>query len=134
MRRCFFIVLFILLTGQAFSQKSEVGLFLGGSYYLGDLNPQLHFVLTKPAFGIIYRYNFNQRVTLKLDALYGNVAGDDAISKANTNRNLNFKSPIIEISPNVEINFLPYQIGNYKLPFTTYATPNFQSMECTKKH
>ncbi|OIO99194.1 MAG: hypothetical protein AUJ97_09180 [Bacteroidetes bacterium CG2_30_32_10] len=120
MRKCFIIVLFTLFTSQTFSQKSEIGLFLGGSYYLGDLNPKWHFVLTKPAFGIIYRYNFNQRVTLKMDALYGTVAGNDAISKTNTLRNLSFKSPIIEISPNVEINFLPYQIGNYKLPFTTY--------------
>lgn len=121
MRKCLIIVSFFLFAGQIIAQKSEIGLFLGGSYYLGDLNPQLQFVLTKPAYGIIYRYNFNQRVTLKLDALYGNVAGDDLVSKTNKNRNLSFKSPIIEISPNVEINFTPYQIGNSKLPFTTYV-------------
>jgi len=120
MRKCFVIVLFSFLTSQTFSQKSEVGIFLGGSYYLGDLNPYIHFLLTKPAGGIIYRYDFTPRITLKIDALYGNVAGDDAISKANLNRNLSFKSSIIELSPNVEINFLPYSIGNYKMPFTTY--------------
>ncbi len=121
MRKSFVLVLIILLTSQAFSQKSEFGLFLGGSYYLGDLNPQLHFALTKPAVGIIYRYNFNPRVTLKINALYGNVVGDDLKTKTNANRNLSFKSPIIELSPNVEINFLPFTLGNSKTPFTTYV-------------
>jgi hypothetical protein len=121
MRKSFVILFFTLLTSQTFSQKSEIGLFLGGSYYIGDLNPQIHFLLTKPAAGIIYRYNFNQRISLKIDALYGTVAGDDAISKANLNRNLNFKSPIIELSPNIEINFLPFKLGNDKTPFTNYV-------------
>ncbi len=120
MRKCLVIVLFTLFAGQAFSQKSEIGIFLGGSYYIGDLNPNIHFLLTKPAAGIIYRYNFSTRVTLKIDALYGSVAGSDAINKSNTNRNLSFKSTILELSPKVEINFLPYSVGNHKLPFTTY--------------
>jgi hypothetical protein len=120
MRRCFIICYLTLFTLQTFSQKTEIGVFLGGSYYLGDLNPQIHFLYTKPAAGIIYRYNVNKRITLKIDGLYGNVEGNDTKSKTNPNRNLNFKSTILELSPNIEINFLPYSIGNSKTPFTTY--------------
>ena len=41
----------------------ELGVFLGGSYYIGDLNPIRHFdQFTKPAGGLVCRYNFNPRL------------------------------------------------------------------------
>jgi len=120
MRICCIIFFLLFFSNQVVSQKTEIGFFLGSSYYLGDLNPQFHFLYAKPAAGIIYRYNYTQRITLQIDALYGTVAGSDCIRQTTTNRNLSFKSSVIELSPNIEINFLPYSIGNRKTPFTTY--------------
>jgi hypothetical protein len=48
------------------------------------------------------------------------VAGDDAKAKFNVERNLSFKSSIIEFSSQLELNFLPYQTGNDKAYFTPY--------------
>ena len=39
-------------------KTNEIGIFLGGSYYIGDLNPTGHLnSLTRPAAGLVYRHN-----------------------------------------------------------------------------
>lgn len=101
------------LRGQEF-YRSEVGLFLGGSYYLGDLNPSKHFLQTKFAGGVIYRYNITPRWALKVNALLGGLEASDAVSKANIDRNLSFKSMIFDFSTQIEFNFLQYIPGNKK--------------------
>src|SRR5437868_1724764 len=59
-------------------KSSEIGLFLGGSYYTGDLNPSGHFNrFTRPAVGGIYRVNFNPRMSAKAVGSYGMIEADD---------------------------------------------------------
>lgn len=116
-----FIVLFLLTAfGTAQAQRNEIGITLGGSYYLGDLNPSKQFMLTKPAGGLVYRYFFNPRWALKFEGIYGKLEGSDAKSKFNEQRNLSFKSNFTEISSQIELNFLPYVTGDDKEYFTPY--------------
>ena len=62
------------MSAQRTKRSSEVGVFLGGSYYIGDLNPNGHFSqFTRPAAGIVYRYNFNRRFAARANFLYGNL-------------------------------------------------------------
>ncbi len=111
----------MLLASSSFSQKSgDLGVLGGVTYYLGDLNPALPFRLSKPAFGILYRQNFNSRVSLRVHGLRGEVAGDDAVSKENPERNLNFESVITEAGLQLEINFFDYFIGSRMHPITPY--------------
>lgn len=112
MKRLLIIPLFLAIMLNVSAQRNEIGVFLGTSYYLGDLNPSKHFLLTKPAGGIVYRYVFNPRWAIKMNGLYGTVAGDDAVSKFNEQRNLSFKSGLFEMSTQLELNFLPYVTGN----------------------
>lgn len=113
------IALFTFMSIRA--QRNEIGLLLGTTYYLGDLNPSKQFLQAKPAVGLVYRYVFNQRWAIKMDGLYGSVAGADSISKFNIKRNLSFKSPLAEFSTQLELNFLPYMTGNLtKNYFTPY--------------
>ncbi len=112
MKKFFVLPLFLLFTISVFAQRNEIGVFLGTSYYLGDLTPSKHFLLTKPAGGIIYRYIFNPRWAIKMNVLYGNIEGNDAVAKFNEPRNLSFKSRIWELSSQLELNFLPYVTGN----------------------
>ena len=66
------------------------------------------------AGGLTYRVNFDRRFSFKSSALYINIYADDANSSdpIKKNRNLHFKSDIIELSGQVEFNFLPYETGN----------------------
>jgi hypothetical protein len=121
------IIFACLLTISAWAQKTdryqEIGLFLGGSYYLGDLNVAKHFNMIEPAGGIVYRYNFNQRYNIKANVLFGTVKGADSESgvPSQISRNLAFKSPITEVAAEFEFNFLEYAIGNRKTLFTPYV-------------
>lgn len=120
MKKYLIIAFFLVSAAGAFAQRNEIGVFLGTSYYLGDLNPSKHFLLCKPAGGIIYRYDFNMRWALRINGLYGTVEGNDAVAKFNEERNLSFKSGVFEMSTLLELNFLPYATGNKE---RNYFTP-----------
>ena len=103
-------------------KTSEIGIFLGGSYYTGDLNPSGHFNrFTRPAAGVLYRVNMNPRISAKAIASAGILEGDDAYSKneSHHNRNLSFKSKILEFAVEGEFNFLPFTTGSKKVSVVT---------------
>lgn len=103
-------------------QGVEFGGFIGVAHYFGDLNTD--FSLNDPglAGGFIGRYNFNERVAIKLAGTVGQVSAFDFDSN-NTferERNLDFRSRILDISGQVEFNFLPYFHGSKSDFFTPY--------------
>lgn len=128
LKNFFFILISALFSSHTgFSQpkqkSSEIGVFLGGSYYIGDLNPLAHFnQFTKPAGGIVFRYNFNPRLAARANAFLGAIEGQDSFSNssAQQQRNLHFKSTIAELSAQLEFNFLNYKIGDDRQLFSPY--------------
>lgn len=131
MRTAFWcIVLIFLFSFKGISQpqqkrnfrQHEVGGMLGGSYYLGDLNPRKHFFLTQPALGLFYRFTPNYRYAFRGGVNFGSIMGDDSQSEDadQLQRNLNFKSNIYEFNALAEFNFLEYRISEDKYKFTTY--------------
>jgi hypothetical protein len=114
MKKLLFSVIFVLSAGWVSAQSQEIGLFAGGSYYLGDINPGYHFMMTRPAFGAVIRYNYGTRWAFRISGLRGRVEADDAVSKVTDTRNLKFKSKITEISATAEFNFFDYYIGSKK--------------------
>lgn len=116
-----FLLFTTMVAGQvAKSQDVEFGVFGGGSYYLGELNPDRQFFFTKPAFGVQARFNLDDRWSVKLAGYKGTIAGDDAVRKANELRNLRFTSSISEVSAVLELNYLEYFIGSSNHFFTPY--------------
>jgi hypothetical protein len=116
-----FIIPFLFCTEVGLAQRSlEVGLFGGGAYYLGDLNPQKHFSQIDLAYGLMARYNLDSRWAVKVGAYRGTVKADDNISKANLSRQLSFSSKITEISAVMELNFLDYITGNTRQYISPY--------------
>lgn len=105
------------------AQYSEIGFTVGASYYIGDLNPYQHFPKgTSIAGGLVYRYNFDKRYALKANLLYGGLQGNDANSdrEVQLQRNLHFKSSLLEIGAQLEVNFFEYTIGDPKHWITPY--------------
>ncbi len=121
MNKTLLLLLGILMAPALWAQRSEAGIMLGTSYYLGDLNVDQHFGLAQPAGGLLYRYNLNPRWAFKMNAYYGEIVGDDA-SKAGENqqRNLSFKSGVLDIGAQMELNFFRYFTGSQKSYFTPY--------------
>lgn len=104
------------------ASKSEMGPMIGGSYYTGELNRMGHFKQMNLAAGLIFRYNINPRLAFRANAFYGNVQGDDKLGKTDfaKNRNLSFKSMILEVAAGVEFNYYQYQMSNREHGITTY--------------
>jgi hypothetical protein len=120
-------LLFILLLGCSATitqaQDWEAGGWIGTSSYFGDLNPNYDLSNPEMAGGIILRYNFNKRLALKLGGNYGSIVGNDAFSDDvfQRNRNLSFRSDIMEGNMNFEFNFMTYEHGSKRDRFTPYA-------------
>ncbi len=93
---------------------SEVGVTALGAYYIGDLNPFVHFKQTQPGGGLTYRLNFDQRFALRSSVAYSQVEGYDSKTGLafQVNRNLSFKSHIFEFAAVMEFNFFDYAHGN----------------------
>ena len=105
---------------HSFGQRHEVGMAIGGTYYLGDLNPSRLFMLPGLSLNANYRFNINSRMALRANFLYGKIAGDDAIVKFNENRNLRFTSPVWEAAALYELNFVQFEPGNVMTPATPF--------------
>jgi hypothetical protein len=123
----FFSLLFAILN-TVFAQKDEIGVMLGCSFYLGDLNPNGFFnEFTRPAAGVIYRHNINNRFSYRGNFFAGTVTADDSRSSSafQRERNLDFKSPIEELSGEFEFNFLEYETGNPKYNFSPFIFGGF---------
>ena len=98
--------------------KNEIGFTVGGMNYIGDLNNQSMFGRVNLAFGGLYRLNFDERWSLRVDVDYGHVEGGnpDYIER----RNLSFRSYILEGSMRVEFNFFPFSMRDDHFVWTPY--------------
>ena len=114
------IVLSVLLAGVSAVAQSEIGICGGVSFYMGDLNPKGVFKGARPAGGVLFRYNISPRVAFKATALFGSVEGSDAKTGKDLARNLSFRSPISELSAQIELNFLKLYNEKGQNPFSPY--------------
>jgi len=120
MRRYFLLLLVGLLAFEGRSQVSEIGLCGGVSFYMGDLNPKGVFAGSRPAGGLVYRYNINPRFAFKATALFGSLSASDA-KTGTPERNLSFRSPLSELSAQMELNFLKLYNERGKNFFSPYV-------------
>jgi hypothetical protein len=106
-------------------QSREMGIMLGVMNYKGDLQ-QATFSSDNnlPGFGFLYRRSYSNHWAFKTAISYGHIKADDAQSDDpfNQNRNLNFKSSILEGTGQFEFNFFPYQTANPSTIFTPYMS------------
>jgi hypothetical protein len=124
------IILTFLLSQAMHAQKSgqtdfELGLSGGVSWYNGDINPYAHFSNNywHESVGVSLRRNLNQRFVLRAQINFGHISADDiqSSSQFQSNRNLNFSSPLYEAASTLEFNFLPFDALINKHRFSPYS-------------
>jgi hypothetical protein len=89
----------------------EVGITLGASNYMGDLTPLVALNESHPMGGIVCRFNYSDFLTLRGNAVFGQISGNDqnySSDAAYRKRNLSFKSNIMEFSGTLEWNILGF--------------------------
>ena len=114
-------LLFASLGLQA--QVWEVGAKVGGAGYMGDLNLNNPLKISGLAAGVFVKANFDPYWSLGLHYMHGTISGDDADSKLTTfrARNINFKTPLDEISFQLDFNFLDYFSGGGRKNISPYV-------------
>ena len=133
----FFILLLVSLNtlGASAQQGFEAGGWIGVSHYFGDLNTNFYLADPGLAAGLVGRYNFNNRICMKLSANYGTIQASDANSENSFEqaRNLNFRSRIFDGTFQFEFNFLPYTHGSKKEFYTPYLFAGFSVLHYNPK-
>lgn len=115
-----FVFLYFSISASA-QQSGEIGLHIGGTYYMGDLNWTQHFYSPRANYGAFYKQHFGSRIAVKFGALYTHIQGNDETSRWEYQnlRNFAFETQLTEASAQVEFNFLIYEIGEVKKKFFT---------------
>jgi len=110
----------------------EFGIMGGGSNYQGELtNSFFESKGTHLAMGILTRYNPNERVTFRLQAVRGKISGDDrwypSISERNV-RNLDFESVLWDFKAGLDINLrvLDFKQTRGVIPYVTTGLSVFK--------
>ena len=121
------LVFLLLLMTTSRAQNFEVGAWMGGANYFGDLNSNASFSMIRPAGGVFLRNNFNTRWVLKSSISFGQLTFDDKKSSNtfNRQRNLHFKSNVGEIAAMLELNFLEFNKKKKQQWFSPYFTIGF---------
>lgn len=106
------------------THRQEITVGLGISNFLGELGGRnqigspfvwdLEFPMTKPAVSLGYRYYLAEPLSLRLNGTYGILAGNDNLTQEvfRNNRNLSFKSTLIEAQLCVEFHPFQEQLGH----------------------
>jgi len=109
-------ILMTLLTGNvAHSQDIQYGVKGGISFYFGDLAPAQNISSFESGLsaGVFLKRSFNDLLSLRVDASYLDIYGDDANSNETwrSNRNLDFQSDIFEGSVTAELTPFAIRVG-----------------------
>lgn len=121
---CILLCAFACCTQGAFAQMRgwEAGAWIGGSNYFGDLNTNWRLNRIALAGGAGARYNFNDRLALRLGVHAGSISAYDSDSKniVEQRRNLHFRSLVADAGLQFEFNFMPYVHGHREYFYTPY--------------
>ncbi len=131
--RYFFIIVLSLITIQlSHAQTYEVGVFAGGSNFIGDVGSTKHISPNKPAIGGIFKWNRSARHSFRFSLIYTELEGIDSKSDdpRRKERDYKFNNHIIEASLGLEFTFFDFNLHNRK----TNATPYLYTGITVAKH
>jgi len=116
-----FVVLFILTTGLANAQRSELGFGLGTFNYTGDLVRTYNFKYSRPAGTVFYRSNLSNVVSFRAAVTAGQLAASEKpIDPAAVLRDASFDIFLFEVSTVMEYHFLRWHDTKRFTRFSPY--------------
>ncbi|GAA4444713.1 hypothetical protein GCM10023091_35330 [Ravibacter arvi] len=106
-----------------FGQKWEVGAGVGGMNYTGDIARKLQIRNFRPAGNLFARYNLKNGFSFRAEFLGGGIAAADrnADNAFQQQRDLSFKTLVLEGNLATEYNFLDYRDSRKALNWTPYV-------------
>ena len=106
----FLVSIFFIQSGQ--SQIYEVGLFVGGSNFIGDVGATNYISPNQIAFGGVFKWNQSPRHSFRASLIYSNIEGHDSKSDdpRRIQRGYSFDNTLLEISAGMEFTFLDFNL------------------------
>ena len=94
------------------AQINEIGVFLGGSNYVGDVGSTSYVSPNKLAIGVLYKWNKSPRHSYRFSYTQSTISGDDADSDipARNLRGYKFNNRLMEFSAGMEFNFFDFNL------------------------
>ncbi|MES2574521.1 MAG: DUF6089 family protein [Bacteroidota bacterium] len=119
----FSTLLFLLFISTTNAQIHELGLFVGGSNYVGDVGLTTYIAPNEPAFGILYKWNKSPRHSYRFSYTQSTISGNDLDSKepSRNQRGYGFENNIKEVSLGLEFNFFDFNLHEIKTKVTPYV-------------
>lgn len=117
-----YIVLLLSFFG-AKAQINEIGIFVGGSNYIGDIGPTDYIAPNEPTIGLLYKWNRSTRHAYRFSIKHGNINANDKDSDipGRNERGFSFTNSITEFSAGLEFNFLDFDLHESGTLFTPYV-------------
>ena len=131
----------LLIANFSMCQNNEIGMFLGGTNYIGEIGPTTYidpfkydgsrlkllnnFGETNYSFGIIYRKSFDDRIGLRVQLNYAKIGSSDNWNGSEAyrkQRGKNFENKISgEIGLGIDFNFFEFDLKSEYFESTPYV-------------
>ena len=123
MSKFFLFTIIILFSVSTHSQIHEIGIFAGGSNYMGDIGSTDFVKPNNLAFGFLYKWNKSPRHSWRFSYMQATISGADSESEsvAKNQRDLSFSNSVREFSAGLEFNFLDFNLHEQQIKFTPYV-------------
>lgn len=113
----------MLLSVNIHSQIHEIGVFAGGSNYIGDIGPTTYIAPQDLALGIIYKWNKSPRHSYRFSYTQTQLNSRDTDSKevSRNQRGFVFENSLKEIAIGLEFSFFDFNLHDSKKKITPYV-------------
>lgn len=105
------------------AQIHEVGVFLGGSNYIGDIGPTTYISPNEPAIGVLYKWNKSPRHSYRFSYIQSKITSNDLDSKevSRYQREYRFENNLKEVSLGLEFNFFDFNLHESSRKISPYV-------------
>lgn len=116
-----FISMVVLNTMVA--QTYEIGVFFGGSNFIGDVGATNYVNPNKMAYGAIFKWNQGPRYAFRGSIMFSQLGGydDESDDPRRRARDYSFELDVIEFSVGLEFNFLDFDLHELGFKHTPYV-------------
>ena len=119
------LVLFFCLIFQNVltAQIHEIGVFLGGSNFIGDVGKTNYVSPNKLSFGILYKWNKSPRHSYRFSYTQSKITSNDLDSKevSRYQREYRFENNLKEVSLGLEFNFFDFNLHESSRKISPYV-------------
>jgi hypothetical protein len=123
MRTPFFVLFALFVCQTTLAQIYEIGGFLGGSNYIGDIGKTDYISPSETAYGFLFRWNKSARHSWRISYTQSKITANDADATApsRVQRDYSFENDLKELSVGLEFDFFDFDLHDSKPKFTPYV-------------